>query len=205
MMVVLADDQIFRFLKSGELIVHPILNANQQIRGGRIDLRLDNVLYFIKRFEKEFYDPMAYIEKKPERYVEERIIPYEGRFVLHPNDYALAPLFEFVRIPENLVGRLDGRSSLGRLGVVVHSTAGAVDPDYSGPLIMELMNHGMLPVVLYPLMRIATLTLLDLRGKARKYNGKYKGLKEFFGVESRLHEDEDLKAIARAKKKHDYL
>lgn len=148
---------------------------------------------------------MLYIGKEPERYVEERIIPYCGRFVLHPNDYALAPLFEFVRIPKNLVGRLDGRSSLGRLGVVVHSTAGAVDPDYSGPLIMELMNHGMLPVVLYPLMRIATLTLLDLSGEARTYKGKYKGLRKFFGVESRLHEDEDLIAIAKAKKERDYL
>jgi dCTP deaminase len=204
-MGVLADDRIFELLRSGELIVHPILDEEKQISGGRIDLRLDNVLYFIKRFEKEFYDPMIYIEKEPERYVEERVIPYNERFVLHPNDYALAPLFEFVKIPENLVGRLDGRSSLGRLGVVVHSTAGAVDPDYSGPLIMELMNHGMLPVVLYPLMRIATLTLLDLRGKARKYEGKYKGLREFFGVESRLHEDKDLEAIAKAKKSGDYL
>ena len=203
-MAVLADDRIFELLKSGELIVHPILDE-RQIWGGRIDLRLDNVLYFIKRFEKEFYDPMLYIGKEPERYVEERIISYNGRFVLHPNDYALAPLFEFVRIPKNLVGRLDGRSSLGRLGVVVHSTAGAVDPDYPGPLIMELMNHGMLPVVLYPLMRIATLTLLVLSGKARTYKGKYGGLREFFGVESRLHEDKDLEAIAKAKEKRDYL
>ena len=203
-MTVLADERVFELLKSGELIIHPIL-AESQISGGRIDLRLDNVLYFIKRFEKEFYDPMRYIGKVPERYAEERIIPYCEKFVLHPNDYALAPLFEFVRIPKKIVGRLDGRSSLGRLGVVVHSTAGAVDPDYSGPLIMELMNHGMLPVVLYPLMRIATLTLLDLSGKARTYKGKYKGLRQFFGVESRLHEDKDLEAIHKAKEKRDYL
>jgi dCTP deaminase len=204
MMGVVGDDFLFKLLMSGELIVHPILDENQ-IGGGKIDLRLDNVLYFIKRFEKEFYDPMSYIEKKPPRYVEERIVPYNDRFVLHPNDYALAPLFEFVRIPETFVGRLDGRSSLGRLGIVVHSTAGAVDPDYSGPLIMELMNHGMLPVVLYPLMRMATLTLLDIRGKSRKYEGKYRGLKEIFGVESRLHEDKDLIAIAKAKDRKDYL
>jgi len=203
-MAVLADDRIFKLLRSQELIVHPILDEGQ-ISGGRIDLRLDNVLYFIRRFEREFYDPMLYVGREPERYVEERIIPYDGRFVLHPNDYALAPLFEFVRVPKSLVGRLDGRSSLGRLGVVVHSTAGAVDPDYSGPLIMELMNHGMLPVVLYPLMRIATMTLMDLSGKARPYKGKYKGLRKFFGVESRLHEDEDLQAIEKAKKRRDYL
>lgn len=203
-MVVLADDQIFRLLRSGQLIVHPILNK-KQIGAGKIDLRLDNVLYFIKRFEKEVYNPMDYVDREPERYVEERVVPYSKEFVLHPNDYALAPLFEFVRIPENLVGRLDGRSSLGRLGIVVHSTAGAVDPNYSGPLIMELKNLGMLPVFLYPLMRIATLTLIPLRGKARIFKSKYKGLREFFGVESRLHEDKDLIAIKKAKDRHNYI
>lgn len=204
MMAVLADDQIFKLLKSGDLVVHPLL-SERQVRGGKIDLRLDNALYFIKRFEREYYDPMRYIEKEPERYVEERLIPYRGRFVLHPHDYALAPLFEFVRIPKNFVGRLDGRSSLGRLGIVVHSTAGAVDPDYSGPLILELMNHGMLPVILYPLMRIATMTLLNVSGRARAYKGKYKGLRKFFGVESQLHKDKDLVAIFKAREKGDYL
>jgi len=204
MMAVLADDRLFELLKSGDLIVHPILDKSQ-IKGGRIDLRLDNVMYFFRRFEREFYNPLDYIDKKPPQYVEERKVPYNKKFVLHPNDYALAPVFEFVRIPENLVGRLDGRSSLGRLGIVVHATAGTVDPDYSGSLIMELKNYGKLPVSLYPLMRMATLTLLELHGKARTYVGKYKGLKELFGVESRLHEDKDLKAIYKAKERDCYL
>ena len=199
-MPVLSDKRIVQLLKSQELIVHPILDP-KQISGGRIDLRLDNVLYFIKRVEKPFYDPMDYVEprKEPELYVEEQVRSYGDRIVLHPGDYALAPLFEFVKIPTNIIGRLDGRSSLGRLGVVVHSTAGSVDPGYSGPLIMELMNHGMLPVGLYPLMRIATLMLVELTGHVEEYKGKYGRIAPHFGVQSKLHEDLDLRIIRRAK------
>ena len=201
-MPALSDKSILQLLRSKEMIVHPILDP-KQISGGRIDLRLDNVLYFIKRVEKPFYDPMDHIEpeKEPELYVEEQIRPYGERIVLHPGDYALAPLFEFVRIPTNIIGRLDGRSSLGRLGVVVHSTAGSVDPGYSGPLIMELMNHGMLPVGLYPLMRIATLMLVKLTDHVDEYKGKYGSIAPHFGVQSKLHKDLDLKIIRTAKNK----
>lgn len=204
-MTAVGDSDIHQLLKRGDLIVHPLLDPEKQVKGGRIDLRIGNVIYFIERFEKEYYDPMDYIEKVAPSYVRERVIPFEKRFVLHPNDYALAPLFEFVKIPENFIGQLDGRSSLARLGVIVHSTAGAVDPEYSGPLIMELMNHGMLPVVLRPLMRIATLMLIPLSGKSANYEGKYKGLQKHFGVESKLHEDKDLIKIKKAKEKRNYI
>ena len=70
---------------------------------------------------------------------------------------------------------------------------------------MELMNHGMLPVVLYPLMRIATLMLMPLSGESTSYKGKYKGLQEFFGAESKLHLDEELVKIKGAKEKGEYL
>lgn len=203
-MSAIGDSEILALLKSSELIIHPLLDPDQ-VHGGRVDLRLGNVVYFIERFEKEYYNPMDYVGKTAPRYVRERIIPFDKTFVLHPNDYALAQLFECVRFPKNCIGRLDGRSSLGRLGVVVHSTAGAVDPGYSGPLVMELMNHGMLPVVLSPLMRVATLMLLPLSGESRNYEGKYKGLQECFGVESKLHEDKDLIRIKDAIDKHTYV
>ena len=203
-MTAIGDTEILALIKSNKLIIHPLLDP-RQVHGGRVDLRIGNILYFIERFEKEYYNPMEYVGKKAPTYVRERVIPFNGRFILHPNDYALAPLFEFVRLPKDYIGRLDGRSSLGRLGIVVHSTAGAVDPDYSGPLVMELMNHGMLPVVLYPLMRIATLMLLPLSGESAGYEGKYKGLKEYFGVESKLNEDKDIERIKEAMDKRTYI
>lgn len=190
----LSDKSILEKLLSGELVIHPILD-NTQISGGKVDLRLDNVFYLVGRFKKPYYDPMEFLAKKEvgEKYVEKRIVPYGEKFVLHPNDYALAPLFEFVKLPKNILGRLDGRSSLGRLGIVVHSTAGSVDPGFQGHLVMELMNNGLLPVALYPLMRVATLILTTLSTDAeRPYEGKYGEIEAYEDVESRFHLDKDL-------------
>jgi dCTP deaminase len=195
----LSDKSILQKMLSGDLIVHPILD-NRQINGGKVDLRLDNVFFLVGRFKRPYYDPMQLIgsEKTHERYVEKRIVPYGRSFVLHPNDYALAPLFEFVKLPKNMLGRLDGRSSLGRLGIVVHSTAGSVDPGFSGHLVIELMNNGMLPVALYPLMRVATLIFITLTTEAeRPYEGKYGSIEEYEDVESKFHYDKDLATIRR--------
>jgi dCTP deaminase len=191
----LADRNIFECLKSGIVKIHPIL-SKKQIQGARIDLRLDNVFYIIRRFEKPCYDAKDYIEKTPKPYGQTRIIPYGQAFMLHPGDYVLAPLFEFVELPNNIIGRLDGRSSLGRLGVLVHSTAGSIDPGFKGPIIIELMNGGMFPVALYPLMRVATLSLTYLMNESKyPYKGKYGAIDEFPGAESKLHKDEELKLI----------
>ncbi|MGA3291298.1 MAG: dCTP deaminase [Candidatus Bathyarchaeia archaeon] len=83
-------------------------------------------------------------------------------FILQPGDFVIAPLFERVRLPSNILGRLDGRSSLGRLGLIVHATAGGIDPGYTGIVTCELSNLGKLPVALHPLQRIAALTLETL-------------------------------------------
>jgi dCTP deaminase len=198
-MSALCDKDIFKLLKSRDLIIHPLMQKSQ-IKGARIDLRLDNIFYIIRRFKKPCYDPMDYIAKVnvPESYGEILEIPFGNPYYLHPGDYVLAPLFEFVCIPSNIIGRLDGRSSLGRLGVVVHSTAGSVDPGYEGPLIIELMNNGMFPVALYPLMRVATLILHKMTDDAKyPYEGKYGSLQDFPGAESKLYEDEDMKVIHR--------
>jgi dCTP deaminase len=197
----LSDSIILQKMLSGDVIIHPILD-NKQISGAKVDLRLDNVFYLIGRFKKPYYDPMELVNKKGAgpgtRYVEKRRVQYGEKFVLHPNDYALAPLFEFVKLPKNILGRLDGRSSLGRLGIVVHSTAGSVDPGFEGHLVIELMNTGLLPVALYPLMRVATLILTTLSTDAeRPYTGKYGDIEAYEDVESKFHRDEDLSVISQ--------
>lgn len=114
----------------------------------------------------------------------------------------LAPLFEFVELDKNIIGRLDGRSSLGRLGILVHSTAGSVDPGYRGPLIVELMNGGMFPVALYPLMRVATMCLFYLTSDAKyPYEGKYGKIDDFPGAESKLYNDEELEIVFEMKRR----
>jgi len=151
-----------------EITIHPILDL-RQIQGAKIDLRLANVVYLVKHFEQPYYDPReAYREVD---YGEERFISFskaEERkgFILQPGDFAIAPLFERVRLPPYIIGRLDGRSSLGRLGLIIHATAGGIDPGYCGHITCELSNLGKVPVALYPLQRIASLTLETISDKA---------------------------------------
>lgn len=167
-MTVLTDEQIFQKLMNKEITIHPILDTTQ-IQGAKIDLRLDNVVYLIKHFEQPYYDPRL-CEQQTD-YGENRHISFckaidRKGFILQPGDFAIAPLFERVRLPKNMIGRLDGRSSLGRLGLIVHATAGGIDPGYTGVVTCELSNLGKVPVALHPLQRIAALTLETLEKDA---------------------------------------
>jgi dCTP deaminase len=164
-MTVLSDHDLKLLISSKKLVVCPILSLDQ-IKGAKIDLRLANTLYVIKHFERPYYDPKSQTEVE---YGEKRHISFDGRgFTFQPGDFAIAPLFDRVRLPDNLAARLDGRSSLGRLGIVVHATAGGIDPGFSGQLACELSNLGKVPVRLYPLMRIASLTVEQISTKSDK-------------------------------------
>jgi dCTP deaminase len=151
------------------MVIHPIL-AEQQIQCAKVDLRLGNMIYLIKYFEQACYDPKI---KGNVDYGEERRISFDAPFILQPGDFAIAPLFERIKLPNDIVGRLDGRSSFGRLGIIIHATAGGIDPGYSGKITCELSNLGKVPVKLYPLTRIASLTLEKLDQPAKKpYSAK---------------------------------
>lgn len=111
-------------------------------------------------------------------------------FRLEPGDFVLASTVERVRIPRRLVGRLEGRSSLGRLGIVVHVTAGYIDPGFEGRITLEIANLNPNPVLLVPGMRIAQLSLLRMQTpctEATAYQGKYQGQNEVTG--SRIERD----------------
>jgi dCTP deaminase len=165
-MTVLSDHDLKSLLLRKELIVHPILSLDQ-IKGTKIDLRLGNILYVIKHFERPFFDPRD--KETDVEYGERRYITFDRHgVILQPNDFAIAPLFERVRFPNNLIGRLDGRSSLGRLGIIVHVTAGGIDPGFSGELTCELSNLGKVPVAFYPLMRVASLTVESISSDSDK-------------------------------------
>ena len=160
-MTVLTDEEIFQSIMDRKITIHPILDLNQ-IQGAKIDLRLANTVYLIKHSEQPYYDPRL-CENQVD-YGEYRHVGFSttAGFILQPGDFAIAPLFERVRLPSNMLGRLDGRSSLGRLGLIVHATAGGIDPGYTGIITCELSNLGKVPVALHPLQRIAALTLETL-------------------------------------------
>jgi len=177
-----------------EITVHPILDL-RQIQGAKIDLRLGNVVYLIKHFEQPCYDP-----RDPDQKVEYGDVRYIGfckaeekkGFILQPGDFAIAPLFERIRLPSYIIGRLDGRSSLGRLGLVIHATAGGIDPGYCGHITCELSNLGKVPVALYPLQRIASLTLETLSSKVASVYRKRPDKKYSNQLSTLLKQDKEI-------------
>jgi len=98
-------------------------------------------------------------------------------FVLHPGDFVLANTIERVRIPSDLVARVEGRSSLGRLAIVVHATAGFIDPGFEGQITLELSNLGRTAVKLYPGMRISQIVLQQMKSAAERPYGHARGSK----------------------------
>jgi dCTP deaminase len=156
---------------SKRLVIHPILSLGQ-INGVKIDLRMGNTIHIIKRLEQPVYNPWNESIQESDMGDEVQLPIGSTSFILHPGDFALAPVFERVHMPDDLVGRLDGRSSLARLGIVVHATAGTVDPGFSGRLVCELSNLGRIPVSLVPLMRIAAISFERLRNPVSRPYGK---------------------------------
>lgn len=154
-------------------MIHPILEESQ-IHCAKVDVRVDNVIYGVKGLERASFNA-SYDD--PREYTEIRRIPYNDTFVLHPFSFITAPIFEMVKLPRYLVGKLDGRSSLARLGIIVHATASGIDPGYSGKLVCELTNLGTVPVELSPLTRIASISFERIEGKVltdyQESSGKY--------------------------------
>src|SRR4051812_39037502 len=147
--MILSDAQILGMLKDGSLTIHPLDDPEVQIQPASVDLRLDNSFLVMRHSSIPFVDPMQDV---PAHYMDERrIYPQDQEiFIIHPGEFVLASTIERIKLPNNLVGRVDGRSSLGRLGLQMHSTAGFIDPGFEGTITLEMSNVGRLPVRLYP-------------------------------------------------------
>jgi dCTP deaminase len=161
MNAVLSDKQI-RARLNHDLIIHPFLHEASSITGCKVDLHLSGVFYEIQRSTVDCYDPIVPVSTDFRR---EIILPLGQCLVLHPGDLILAPTFENICMPRDLLGILQGRSSLGRLGVIVHATASFFDPGFSGAITLELSNLGHLPVKLYTLARVASMAFLHISGE----------------------------------------
>lgn len=164
--------------KKKRLIVTPLINSEQQIGPSSIDLRLGSEFEVIKSTRFLHLDPL----KQSEDEIRTKVLQYSERiklsvmdmepFILHPGQFALSSTLEFVKMPIDLVARLEGKSTWGRLGLQVHSTAGFVEPGYKGCLIFELQNAGTLPISLYVGVRIAQLTFYLCRASTLPYEEK---------------------------------
>ncbi|MDO8474436.1 MAG: dCTP deaminase [bacterium] len=155
--MILSDQDIKKIIQEGKVQVYPAPNFEEQLGPCSLDLHLGNVFKVFKPSQYPYLDL-----KRPvniEDIMEEIVIgENESPFILQPKDFVLAVTKESFTLPNDLMARLDGRSSLGRLGLVVHSTAARFDPGWSGKAVMELGNMGIMPVVLYTGMRVCALT-----------------------------------------------
>jgi dCTP deaminase len=149
-------------LKDGnpeKLVVTPLVNDEVQIVDGSIDLRLSTEFVLTKRSKFPTLNPLQdreHIESKILEYQERMFIDIGREFILHPHQFALGATFEYVKMPVDLVGYVIGRSSWGRLGLII-ATATMVHPNYAGIITLELTNLGDTPITLYPGTRVAQL------------------------------------------------
>ncbi|PSQ44004.1 dCTP deaminase [Halobacteriales archaeon SW_7_68_16] len=173
--MILSDADVRRRLAEGELEIEPLDDPELQIQPATVDLRLGPEFLEFQHANIPCIHPDA--EAELDEYVTETVVDGGDDFILHPGDFVLGTTVERVSIPSDLIAHVHGRSSLGRLAVVVHATAGVVDPGYEGQITLELSNLGAAPVALSPGMRISQITLTELSSPADRPYGHERGSK----------------------------
>jgi len=171
--VILSDRDLRTRLERGDLVVDPLEDPELQIQPASIDLRLDRSFIAFRASRLPCLDPRSIPDDATER-IE---VASGESFVLHPGDFVLGSTVERVKIPADLVARVEGRSSLGRLAIVVHATAGFIDPGFEGQITLELSNLGRTAVKLYPGMRISQIVLQTMTSPAERPYGMGRGSK----------------------------
>ena len=162
------SDEAIRARLGRDLLIHPMIDRSTQIAGCKVDLHLGCKFHEVKHSAIPFFDPLS---ASQQGYIRTLVLRPGESYVLHPGAFVLASVFENVALPRNLLGVLQGRSALARLGVVVHATAGFVDPNYKGMVVLELSNLGQLPIRLSPLLRVASIAFLAIQGNVKKAYG----------------------------------
>lgn len=158
--MILSDRDIKKALTEGRLKIHPLPDMEAHLGPCSIDFRLNNTFSVMEHNKHAFIDPQ---DKESVNAVNRQITVEMGeRFIVHPGELIIASTIEWFELPNDLIGRIEGRSSLGRLGIVVHSTAGRFDPGWTGQAVLELSNLGRMPVALYTGMRICSFTFEQL-------------------------------------------
>lgn len=185
--MVLSDATIHSRLEQGSITISP-LDPND-VQPASVDLQLAPRIRIFRHIPGALID----VATDNSHLLTDETIPGDQPFLLPPRAFALADTLQTVTIPADLVARLDGKSSLGRLGLLVHATAGYIDPGFHGTITLELSNTTALPITLYRHMRIAQISFMELTTPAlRPYgspglNSKYQGQSR--PTPSRIHHD----------------
>ena len=177
-MTVLSDRTIREELASGNIVIDPLMEGC--IQPASVDLHLGRSFLVFRNNHVPYIDVRAMNETLTEQVNVGDDVP----FMLHPGEFVLGSTLEHVEVPADLVARLEGKSSLGRVGLLIHSTAGYVDPGWKGRLTLELSNVSNLPITLYYRMKIGQISFLRLSTPAERLYGsaelgsKYQGQQE---------------------------
>lgn len=163
--MVLSDADIKKCLEKGRIRVTPAPDLATQLGPCSLDLRLHRVFRVFERSRKPFIDTRDGVS---EGLMRELTIQPDEPFIMQPGELVLACTYENLELADDLLARLEGRSSLARLGIIVHGTAGVFEPGWRGRPTLELGNLGPMPVALYYLMRICSFTFEQLTSKAQK-------------------------------------
>ena len=173
--MLLSDRDIRAELAAGRVVLDPYEPA--MVQPSSIDVRLDKYFRLFDSHRYQVIDPAA---EQPDLTHLVEVAPGEP-FVLHPGQFALGSTHEQVTLPDDVAARLEGKSSLGRLGLLTHSTAGFVDPGFSGHVTLELSNVATLPILLWPGMKVGQLCFFRLSSAAEHpygssaYGSRYQG------------------------------
>lgn len=195
--MILSDRDIKKALEEGIIKIKPF--DRSQIGPCSVDLRLSDEFRIFKVMNKTHIDPFH--KDSPEEYTKIIKADSENPFIMHPGEFVLAATLEWIEIGNTIAAKLDGRSSLGRLGIVVQ-TAGYIDPGFKGNITLELGNIGKMPVALYPGMRICRLTFKKLTSECEVPYGMKSGQKYLMqrgvGV-SKIYEDKEFEEARQRK------
>ena len=183
--MILSDKDIREHLKSGKIKIEDL--DEDRIQAAWVDLSLGNEFRIFKITSQPYIDV-----REATDHTEKITIDYYKHLIIHPNEFVLGAVKERISIPDDIAAYVDGRSSLGRIGLVVHVTSGYIDPGFSGRLVLEMTNVGKMPIALHTGMRICKLVFFKLSSKAEmpyhmRKDAKYHGQESVEG--SRIHKD----------------
>ena len=188
--MILSDHDIRKALAGKRITISPMPDLSVQLGSNSIDLRLGNTFRTFNQSKTTFLDPSdpkTFVSATDEVHIADTEV-----FTLHPGEFALGMTKEFLEMPDDLVGTLEGRSSIGRLGIVIHSTAASIDAGFRGIITLELANMGKIPVLLRPGIRICAVSFEELtspvdvpyhKKKSAKYSGQTAPLPSKIGDE----------------------
>jgi dCTP deaminase len=183
-----SDADIEERLERGDLVIEGMESPAVQIQPASVDLRLARQFKTFKRVGR----PLSFAEDMNEHMQTHSQLDIGREFELKPKEFALATTIERVKIPHDVVARVEGRSSLGRVGLLIHATAGFIDPGFEGQITLELFNLNLNPIILEPGMRICQMSFQKLATVANRPYGSDRGSKyqnQKGATASRLHRD----------------